>query len=116
MKLLRNTLVFVSLLALEALLILLLPRIYSNARPLSFYMWIAFGIPLILVFLIFAWLVFKDDSRHGGSRLMKAIAGGLLFAVLWMSIVGITLIKITGSGTLLGIKDEAQRVERTFCP
>ncbi len=110
MRILRNALVLASLLTLEALWILFFRYTHgTHYYSPSFYLWIGFWIPAVLVFLLSTWLVFRDDSHKGLARILNATAGGLVFAVLWMGIVGLTVIKVTGAGSLIGIKEGMQQ-------
>ena len=108
MKLLRYFLVFFGFLALEAILCVLLPRIHTSGLSLSSCMWIAFYVPIILVFLAFSILVFRDGPRRGVSRLLDAFAGGFLASLLWAGIVFFVGVKVTGAGTLMRIEEKAQ--------
>ena len=106
MKLLRYLLFFCGFLALEAILYVLLPRINRSGLSL---LWVAFYVPTILVFLVFSVLVFRDVPRRGISRVLHAAAGGFLASFLWAGIVFFFLIKVTGAGTLMTIKENAQQ-------
>jgi hypothetical protein len=111
-KLLRYFLFFFGFLALEAGLCLSLPRIHSSGFSLSSWMWIAFYVPTILVFLVFSALVFRDGSRRGISRVLDAAAGGFLASLLWAGIVFFVGVKVTGAGTLMRIEENAQPASR----
>ena len=63
---------------------------------------------MILVFLVFSVLVFKDDPRRGGSRVLNAAAGGFLAMLLWAGIVFFVGVRITGAGTLMKVNEDAQ--------
>lgn len=108
MKLLRYILFFCGILILETILCVLLPRIHSSGFSLSSCMWIAFYVPMILVFLVFAVLGFRNGPRRGVSRVLDAAAGGFLASLLWAGIVIFVGIKVTGAGTLMRIEETAQ--------
>jgi hypothetical protein len=108
MKLLRYLLYFCGLLALEAVICVLLPRIHSGGFSLSSCMWIAFYIPLAMVFLVFSALAFRDGPRRGIPRVVDAVAGGFLASLLWAGIVFIVGVKLTGAGTLVRVEENAQ--------
>jgi hypothetical protein len=100
-KPLRYSLVFFAFLAIEAILCVLLPRIHSSGVSVSSC---AFYVPLILVFLAFGMLVFRDGPRRGMSRLLDAVAAGFLASLLWAGVVFFVGVKATGAGTLMMIE------------
>ena len=108
MKTLRYVLVFVGFLVLEAVLCVLLPRIRDSGVSMPACMWIAFYGPLVLVFIVFSMLAFKDWPRRGLPRLIGAAAGGFLASLLWAGIVFFVGVKVTGAGTLMNIQGNAQ--------
>jgi hypothetical protein len=110
MKWFRYFLVFLGFLGLEAMLCVLLPRIRSSGVSMSACMWIAFYVPVVLVFCIFSILVFRDAPRRGLSRLVDATAGGFVASFLWFAIVFFVGIKITGAGSLMAVQENAQPV------
>ena len=71
-------------------------------------MWIAFYVPMIVVFLAFTVLAFRDGPRRGIFRVLDAVAGGFLASLLWACIVFFVGVKVTGAGTLMRIEESAQ--------
>ena len=71
-------------------------------------MWIAFYFPMILVFLVFTVLAFRDGPQPGISRVLDASARGFLASLLWACVVFFVGVKVTGAGTLMRIEESAQ--------